>query len=133
MSAAPNQIALALLEQNCRRAMPLQGTSLRQLLAEGVDPGEEGQRQALELLVRVRQRSEDGPLRRAAGPSSLLLATLPIEALMEQVPLLKGRWIEGGDTEELLRGLGQLGAALWSVSLEKNQPLQFTPITAVPA
>jgi hypothetical protein len=133
MSAAPYLIALALLEQDGRRAMPLQGTSLRQPLAPGVDPGEEGQRQALELLVRVWQRSEDGPLRRAAGPSSLLLATLPIEALMDQMPQLKARWIERGDTEELLRELEQLGASLWSVSLEKNQPLLFSPLVSVPA
>ncbi len=91
MSAAPCPIALALLEQDGRRALPLQGTSLRQPLAAGVDPGKEDQRQALELLARVWQRSEDGPLRLAAGPSSLLLATLPIEALMDQTPLLKAR------------------------------------------
>ncbi|MFM7635478.1 MAG: hypothetical protein ACKO7Z_07860 [Cyanobacteriota bacterium] len=78
MAEAPYLIALALLEQDGQRAMPLQGQSLREARPSDGDPGEEGRGQALELLVRVWQRSEQAPLRRAAGRVSLLLAEVPM-------------------------------------------------------
>jgi len=125
MADAPYLIALALVEQNGARAMPLQGKSLRQPLPPGADPGEVGRQQALELLVRVWQRSEDGSLRRAAGGQSLLLAAVPIEALAEQLPALKAAWLNSGDSAALLDGLAELGSGLWAVSLEKREPLRF--------
>ncbi|MFM7550873.1 MAG: hypothetical protein ACKO8I_18830, partial [Cyanobacteriota bacterium] len=67
MAEAPYLIALALLEQDGQRAMPLQGKSLGEARPSDGGPGEEGRGQALELLVRVWQRSEQAPLRRAAG------------------------------------------------------------------
>lgn len=123
--AAPYLIALALVEQNGARALPLQGKSLRQPLPPGADPGEVGRQQALELLVRVWQRSEDGALRRAGADHSLLVAAVPIEALLEQVPQLKATWINGGDTAALISGLQRLGASVWAVQLEPRQPLRF--------
>ena len=125
MADAPYLIALALLEQDGRRALPLQGTSLPEAPADGADPGEPGRRQALELLVRVWQRSEAGPLRRAAADSSLLLATVPMDCLLDTLPALKARWIAQGDAAALIRGLLALGGRVWRVSLESRQPLAF--------
>ena len=127
MADAPYLIALALLEQNGERAMPLQGKSLRQPL-DG-DPGEVGRQQALELLVRVWQRSDQGALSRAAADQSLLLVAVPIEALQEALPALKAQWLNSGDTAALLQGLtGLAGGAIWSVSQEARQPLSFRPL-----
>ena len=122
---APYLIAIALLEQDGRRAMPLQGKSLREPLGAEGDPGEVGRQQALELLVRVWQRSEEGPLRRAAAEHSLLLAAVPIEALTEQLPALKAAWLTDGDTAALRQGLVELGSGLWAVTLAKREPLRF--------
>jgi hypothetical protein len=122
---APYLLVLALLEQDGRRAMPLQGRSLREPIAAGAEPGEEGRRLALELLLRVWQRSETGPLRRAAAEQSLLLVEVPIEALQEQVPAFKARWIRDGDTQALLAGLAALGGGLWSLAIEPRGPLQL--------
>jgi len=126
MADAPYLIALALLEQNGRRAMPLQGKSLREALPADGDPGEVGRAQALELLLRVWQRSEEGPLQRAADGRSLLLVTVPIEALTEQLPALKAQWLNSGDTAALLQELEQLASGIWSLQLEPRQPLQYT-------
>jgi hypothetical protein len=128
MADAPYLIALALLEQNGTRAMPLQGKSLREPMAEPGDPGEEGRRQVLELLVRVWQRSDSGPLQRAAGSYSLLLAEVPIEALQLQLPQLKADWLNSGDAEKLLEELAQVASSLWRVSQEPRSPLVFERI-----
>jgi hypothetical protein len=125
MADAPYLIALALLEQDGRRAMPLQGKSLRDPLAADADPGELGRQQVLELLVRVWQRSEEGALRRAAGDHSLLLAAVPIEALTEQLPALKAAWLNEGNTAALQRDLAALGSGLWAVTQAKREPLRF--------
>jgi len=125
MADAPYLIALALLEQNGVRAMPLQGKSLREPLAADADPGEVGRQQALDLLVRVWQRSDEGALRRAGGDQSLLLVTVPIEALQEQLPALKAAWLNSGDTAALLEELKALASGVWSMTLESRQPLSF--------
>jgi hypothetical protein len=128
MADAPYLIALALLEQEGQRAMPLQGKSLREPLAAEADPGEVGRGQALELLLRVWQRSQGGPLRQAAGEHSLLLLTVPIEALQEQLPALKARWIAAGDTSALLQELRAVSGGLWSLEMEPRGPLRFRPL-----
>ncbi len=125
---APYLLALALLEQDGQRALPLQGRSLRTAVPAGEDPGEEGRRQVLELLVRVWQRSDAAPLQRAAGHRSLLLVEVPIEALQGTIPQLKARWIQSGDSEALVEGLRDLGGGLWSVAMEPRGPLAFAPL-----
>ncbi len=125
MADAPYLIALALLEQNGERAMPLQGKSLRESLPADGDPGEIGRQQALDLLVRVWQRSDAGPLRRTSAHHSLLLVTVPIEALQEQLPALKARWLTNGDTDALLKDLAALADGVWSLRLESRQPLEY--------
>ncbi len=128
MADAPYLIALALLEQNGERAMPLQGKSLREPIAADGDPGDVGRMQALELLTRVWQRSDQGALGRAGGEHSLLLVTVPIEALQEALPALKARWLNSGDTAALLQELRSLGSGLWSLQQEPRQPLAFKPL-----
>ena len=128
MADAPYLIALALLEQNGERAMPLQGKSLREPLSADADPGEVGHQLALDLLVRVWQRSDQGPLQRAAADHSLLLITVPIEALQEQLPALKAAWLNSGDTAALLQGLAELASGVWSLSQEPRQPITYCRI-----
>ena len=128
MADAPYLIALALLEQGEGRALPLQGKSLRNPLAPGGDPGEVGHQLALDLLVRVWQRSDQGPLQRAAAEHSLLLITVPIEALQEQLPALKAAWLNTGDTPELLQGLREIGSGVWQLALEPRQPLRYVSL-----
>lgn len=125
MADAPYLIALALLEQNGERAMPLQGKSLREAIPAEGDPGEEGHRQALELLLRVWQRSDEGLLRRGAGEQSLLLAEVPMAALMDQLPAIKAQWIRDGDTEALMAQLKAFCGGIWSLNLERRGPLTF--------
>lgn len=128
MADAPYLIALALLEQNGERAMPLQGKSLREPLSDDGEPGEVGRQQALELLFRVWQRSDQGSLRRAAGELSFLLVAVPIEALQEDLPAMKARWLNSGDTDALIGELRGLASGVWSLQQEPRQPLTYQPL-----
>lgn len=125
MADAPYLIALALLERNGQRTMPLQGKSLREPLADGADPGDVGRQQALELLLRLWQRSDAAPPQRAAGEHSLLLVTVPITALAEALPALKARWLKSGDTNALLQELQTLAEGVWSLQQQHRQPSRY--------
>ena len=123
MADAPYLTALALLEQDGARAMPLQGKSLPSALD---DPGAIGEQQVLQLLLRIWQRGDAGSIRRAAGETSLLLAELPIEVFQAQLPAIKADWLNSGDTGGFLEQLRALAGGLWSVKLEPRGPLVWT-------
>lgn len=129
MADAPYLICLALVEQGGVRAMPINGKSLRQAIEPGADPGEDGRTLALELLVRLWQRSDDaGALKRTAADDSLLLLQVPFESLNQELPRIKSAWIASGDTATLLDQLQQQAEGLWRLTLERYQPLQFSPL-----
>jgi len=125
MADAPYLVALALVELDGKRALPLTGKSQRDdSLSE---PGEDGRTLALELLLRLWQRSDEGPLKRAAAENSLLLLEMPLEVMSERLPVLKANWIAGGPTEELLASFEQLAQRRWRIGIVKYQPATFTP------
>jgi len=72
MADAPYLVALALVERDGKRALPLTGKSRSAAAAETPDPGEDGRTLALELLLRLWQRSDEGAQQRGAGEDSLL-------------------------------------------------------------
>jgi hypothetical protein len=125
MADSPYLVALALIEQDGRRSLPLTGKSQPAAAAAASDPGETGRSLALELLLRIWQRSDDGLLRRAAGPDSLLLVELPLEVMSEQLPVLKANWIATGDTAALLDGLKTLVVRGWRIHFSKYEPVSF--------
>ena len=98
MADSPYLVALALIDQGGRRALPLAGKSQAVVAAEGDAPDQLGKELALDLLLRVWQRSDDGPLQRAAAADSLLLVELPMERLPEDLPQIKADWLSSGDT-----------------------------------
>ena len=105
--------------------MPLTGKSQSAESAAAADPGDEGRALALDLLLRLWQRSDTGALKRAAGEASLLLVELPFELMNEKLPLLKARWISSGDTEALFSSLDDLAVRSWQISMSKYEPVRF--------
>lgn len=126
MADAPYLVALALVEIAGTRALPLTGKSQPATAADAADPGESGRTLALELLLRLWQRSDEGALQRAAGESSLLLLELPLDVMSEQLPLLKANWLSGGETEALLGSLRHLAIRGWRISIAKYEPVSLT-------
>jgi hypothetical protein len=125
MADAPYLVALALVEMAGRRALPLTGKSRPNEAADAVDPGDDGRTLALELLLRLWQRSDEGSLQRAAGEASLLLLELPLQGMSEQLPLLKAKWIAGGETAALLSGLEGLAIRAWRITIAKHEPVRL--------
>ena len=127
MADSPYLIAVALVTVDGRRALPLTGKSQGAAAAEASDPGEAGLNLALELLLRVWQRSDEGSVQRAAGDASLLLLELPLDVMSERLPQLKANWIAGGETAALLSGLEALVTRGWRVEIAKYEPVRFIP------
>lgn len=125
MADAPYLVALALVEFSGKRALPLTGKSQTSTAAEAADPGDDGRTLALELLLRLWQRSEEGALQRAAGDASLLLLELPLEAMSEQLPVLKANWLSNGETATLLQSLEGLAIRAWRITIAKYEPVSF--------
>lgn len=125
MADAPYLVALALVEFSGKRALPLTGKSQTATAADAPDPGADGRTLALELLLRLWQRSEEGPLQRAAGDPSLLLVEIPMEVMSDQLPLLKANWLSGGETEALLTNLKGLAIRAWRITIAKYEPVSF--------
>lgn len=127
MADAPYLVALALLEIGGKRALPLAGRSQPASAAEAADPGDGGRTLALELLLRLWQRSDEGAIQRAAGENSLLLVEMPLDQMSEQLPLLKASWIAGGDTTDVLRKLEELAIRGWRILFAKYEPVSYQP------
>ena len=128
MADTPYLVALALMEQGGGRALPLAGRSQKQLAGEGTAPQELGHALALELLLRVWQRSDDGALSRAAGTESLLLVELAMERLPEDLPVLKAAWLTSGDFAAFKVGLRSISERAWTISVAKFQPISLMPL-----
>jgi len=127
MANAPYLVALALVELDGKRALPLTGKTQSAAGAEANDPGDDGRTLALELLLRLWQRSDEGPLQRAAAHNSLLLIEIPLEVMSEQLPLLKASWLASGDTAAFEASLQGLMIRGWRIGIAKYEPVSFSP------
>jgi len=127
MANAPYLVALALVELDGKRALPLTGKTQSTAAAEAQDPGDDGRTLALELLLRLWQRSDGGPLQRAAADSSLLLIEISLDVMSEQLPLLKASWLATGDTAAFEAGLKALVIRGWRIRIAKYEPVSFSP------
>ena len=127
MADTPYLIAMALFDQQGRRALPLAGRSQAEVAPIGEAPQLLGHALALDLLLRVWQRSDEGSLQRAAGLYSLLLVELPMERLPEDLPAVKAAWLKTGDTEAFKVALQAMSSRGWTIAVEKFKPVVLNP------
>ena len=127
MTHPPYLVALALVELNGSRRLPLMGKSKPNDAPDEDDPGALGRELTLDLLLRLWQRSDEGAVQRCAGDDSLLILELPLDILTEQLPVLKAQWISGGDTQVMLQDLRQLRQRGWRISTAKHEGTGYIP------
>ena len=121
----PYVVALALIEQEGIRAMPLCGKSIKEAIKSDSDPGSVGEGLTKELLIRVFQRSENAPLRRAAGSHSLLLIQVSMNEMQDKLPILKAEWINSANTNLFIKNLNSLCTGVWSITFTRENGTQL--------
>ena len=122
-------IAIALIEQNSVRAMPLGGKEIKDNLDDKDIFKKLGEDVILNLLLRVFQRSGEGPLKRASEDSGLLLVHMHPKRMQKELPFIKSEWIRDGDTKQFLKYLGNLSKEVWTATFVKYKGIEFTSIS----
>jgi len=128
MASQDYLIAIALIEQNNIRAMPLGGKEVKDNLEDSNSFKKMGEEVILNLLLRVFQRSDEGALKRASQDKGLLLVHMHPKRMQKELPFIKSEWIRDGDTNQFLKYLGNLSKEIWTVSFIKYKGVEFTSI-----
>ena len=129
MASQDYLIAIALIEQKNERAMPLGGKEIKVDLSEKETFKKLGEEIILNLLLRLIQRSDEGPLKRVSGEQGLLLVHMHPKRMQKELPFIKSEWIRDGDTSQFLKYLGNLSKEVWTASFVKYKGIEFTSIS----
>ena len=70
-------------------------------------------------------RTEEAAIQRKYGENSLLLASLPIEALQKELPVIKKVWIDHGDSDKFFQNLKKISTRVWSVTYVRYEGTQY--------
>ena len=128
MASQDYLIAIALIEQNNQRAMPLGGKEIKINIEEKENFKKLGEDVVLNLLLRLFQRSDDGAIKRLSAEKGLLLVHMHPKRMQKELPFIKSEWIRDGDTNQFLQYLGNLSKEIWSTSFIKYKGIEFTSI-----
>ena len=121
-------IAIALIEQNNERSMPLGGKEVKLDIDEKENFKKLSEDVTLNLLLRLFQRSDDGPMKRISGEKGLLLVHMHPKRMQKELPFIKAEWIRDGDTNQFIQYLSNLSKQIWTASFVKYQGVEFTSI-----
>jgi len=128
MASQDYLIAIALIEQNGLRAMPLGGKEIKDNLDSIESFNKLAQEITLNILLRVFHRSDEGALKRASEDKGLLLVHMHPKRMQKELPFIKSEWIRDGDTAQFLKYLGNLSKEIWTASFVKYKGIEFTSI-----
>ena len=128
MASQDYLIAIALIEQNNERAMPLGGKEIKLDIEDKENFKKLGEDVILNLLLRLFQRSDDGAIKRISAEKGLLLVHMHPKRMQKELPFIKSEWIRDGDTNQFLQYLGNLSKEIWSTSFIKYKGIEFTSI-----
>ena len=118
-------IAIALAEQNNKRLMPLGGKTFSGDDALSQANKEKAEKIILDLLLRLFKRSNEGNLKISNNETGLLLAEISFESMQKNLPIIKSKWINDGETDDLIENLKSISSNLWSVQYKKHDGIIF--------
>ena len=121
-------IAIALVEQNNQRIMPIGGKTIPIDVSEKKFPKKESEKIILDLLLRLFKRSSEGELKILEKDTGLLVAEISIQDMQKNIPIIKANWINNGNTNELLIRLTSICSQLWNINYEKYEGMVFTSL-----
>ena len=125
MSDSDYLVALALVQQKGLRIMPINGKSLKDPIPRDGLPNETIKNIALELLLRIINRSEEGEIRKIHGKSCILIIKIPFSSLQNELPNLKQIWINIGNTDVFINDLKKICNGVWSMSFVKYEGIKI--------
>ena len=128
MASQDYLIAIALIEQNNERAMPLGGKEVKLDIDEKENFKKLSEDVTLNLLLRLFQRSDDGPMKRISCEKGLLLVHMHPKRMQKELPFIKAEWIRDGDTNQFIQYLSNLSKQIWTASFVKYHGVEFTSI-----
>ena len=128
MASQDYLIAIALIEQNNERAMPLGGKAININMEEEEEFKKLSGDIVLNLIMRVFQRSDDGPIKRISEDKGLLLVHMHPKRMQKELPFIKSEWIRDGDTKQFLQYLGNLSKEIWTANFIKYKGMEFKSI-----
>ena len=115
-------VGLALIEQDGRRIMPLGGKTIKE---HAQDDNFTIEKIALEILLRLIQRSEGKPIRRINGEESLIIIQIEFENMQKNLPALKQVWIKSGDSKIFLQELKKISLRVWSMNYIRYEGIKL--------
>ncbi len=118
-------IAIALFEQEEKRFMPIGGKSLKKPFDKNNALQENAGPLIQQLLLRVFQKTEQGPIKRAYSDKSLLIIQIPMNLMQEKIPVLKGEWVKSGNSKKFLAELKTICEGIWAVTFTKETGMTF--------
>ena len=121
-------ICIGLIDQGEKRIMPIGGKSIGGASISDSQLEVLFSPIALELLVRIIQRSQEGSIKAAASDKSILIVKIPMNSMQEDLPSLKRDWIQNGNTEKFLRDLRKISKRIWSTDFVRYEGLEFREI-----
>ena len=121
-------IAIALAEQNNKRLMPLGGKTFSGDDALSQANKEKAEKIILDLLLRLFKRSNEGNLKISNNETGLLLAEISFESMQKNLPIIKSKWINDGETDDLIENLKSISSNLWSIQYKKHEGIIFNDI-----
>ena len=125
MSEMNYLVAIALLKEENKRAMPLGGKSNTQLIKSDLVKGSQAETIVLELLLRIFQKSHKIPIQVHQHENCLLLVEITLEKLQNDFPPLKSEWIHNGNDDLFLSRLNKLSLNLWSLEYIKYEGIKL--------
>ena len=121
-------IAIALAEQNNKRLMPLGGKTFSAVDILSQSSKKDVEKIILDLLLRLFKRSNEGNLKISNNETGLLLAYISFESMQKNLPIIKSKWINDGETDDLIENLKSISSNLWSVQYKKHEGIIFNTL-----
>ena len=121
-------IAIALAEQNNKRLMPLGGKTFSGVDTLSQSSKKEVEKIILDLLMRIFQRTNEGSLKISNDENGLLLAEISFESMHNNIPVIKSKWINSGDTEVMIEKLKSICSNLWSIQYKKHEGITLNDL-----
>ena len=118
-------VAIAMIEQDNNRLMPIGGKASKEEIDLNLSPSSKGENISLELCLRILQLSFDSPIKLLGGEKSILLIEIPMKEMQEKLPVYKAEWLSSGDSEKLILNISEISNHIWFTKFIKYEGVKF--------